>query len=184
MPHQCLACGHLIPDEEAVRVLRGCQECKGTRFYYTETPMTADERADVTRRAQQDLREVVTEMLQKEAPDAMADGKDWAELRPRDVRKLVREVQRRHGEAAEATAKDGGWEYEDATPLGIDNSERRDRVMGELAARAAQVKPDTVDAGDGHYDIDVKALLEKNPIVVHRDGAYMIHLPSLFDQKE
>jgi predicted nucleic acid-binding Zn-ribbon protein len=44
-------------------------------------------------------------------------------------------------------------------------------------------KPDTVTIGDtGEYDIDIKGLLEKNPIVVHKDGAYLIHLPSLFDR--
>ena len=33
----------------------------------------------------------------------------------------------------------------------------------------------------GEYEIDVAGLLERNPIVVHRDGAYHIHLASLFD---
>ena len=47
-----------------------------------------------------------------------------------------------------------------------------------------ETKPDTVTIADaGEYAIDIKGLLEKNPIVVHKDGAYMIHLPSLFGGK-
>ena len=45
--------------------------------------------------------------------------------------------------------------------------------------------PDTVTINDdGSYALDVKGLLEKDPIVVHKDGAYLIHLPSLFDGKK
>lgn len=32
----------------------------------------------------------------------------------------------------------------------------------------------------GRYEIDVEHLLEKSPIVVRRDGVYVIHLPSVF----
>ena len=32
----------------------------------------------------------------------------------------------------------------------------------------------------GVYEIDVKRLLEDNPIVIQKDGSYLIHLPSLF----
>ena len=32
----------------------------------------------------------------------------------------------------------------------------------------------------GVYEIDIKALLEKSPIIIQKDGSYLIHLPSLF----
>jgi predicted nucleic acid-binding Zn-ribbon protein len=42
--------------------------------------------------------------------------------------------------------------------------------------------PETVRIdGPGLYTIDVKRLLEEAPIVVQKDGSYLIHLPSLFD---
>ncbi|MBN1390472.1 MAG: hypothetical protein JXA22_07515 [Candidatus Thermoplasmatota archaeon] len=34
----------------------------------------------------------------------------------------------------------------------------------------------------GVYEIDVKRLLEDNPIVIQKDGSYLIHLPSLFKE--
>ena len=34
----------------------------------------------------------------------------------------------------------------------------------------------------GVYEIDVKSLLEDNPIVIQKDGSYLIHLPSIFKE--
>jgi uncharacterized protein len=34
----------------------------------------------------------------------------------------------------------------------------------------------------GVYEIDVQRLLEDNPIVIQKDGSYLIHLPSLFKE--
>ena len=33
---------------------------------------------------------------------------------------------------------------------------------------------------EGVYDIDVEKLLEDSPIIVQRDGSYLVHLPSVF----
>jgi predicted nucleic acid-binding Zn-ribbon protein len=35
--------------------------------------------------------------------------------------------------------------------------------------------------GKGSYEIDIEALLAEKPIVVEKDGSYLIYLPSLFD---
>jgi len=32
----------------------------------------------------------------------------------------------------------------------------------------------------GKYNIDLKGLLEKEPIIIQKDGTYVIHLPSVF----
>jgi predicted nucleic acid-binding Zn-ribbon protein len=34
----------------------------------------------------------------------------------------------------------------------------------------------------GVYEIDVEKLLEDNPIVIQKDGSYLIHLPSIFKE--
>jgi len=34
----------------------------------------------------------------------------------------------------------------------------------------------------GVYEIDVQSLLEDNPIVIQKDGSYLIHLPSIFKE--
>jgi len=36
----------------------------------------------------------------------------------------------------------------------------------------------------GKYHIDLKGLLEKEPIVIQKDGTYTIHLPSLFKMRD
>jgi len=50
----------------------------------------------------------------------------------------------------------------------------------------AEVKPEERKGiieikGKGSYEIDIEALLEEKPIVVEKDGSYLIYLPSLFD---
>lgn len=43
-------------------------------------------------------------------------------------------------------------------------------------------RPETVRIDQpGEYEIDVKRLLESSPIVIQRDGTYLLHLPSIFD---
>ena len=68
--------------------------------------------------------------------------------------------------------------------------------MAPLAERSITYAPSTPDpeilpSGEapetiriskpGEYEIDVKRLLESNPIVIQRDGTYLIHLASLFE---
>lgn len=36
----------------------------------------------------------------------------------------------------------------------------------------------------GVYNIDVKRLLEDNPIIIQKDGSYLIHLPSVFESRK
>ena len=41
--------------------------------------------------------------------------------------------------------------------------------------------PETIDIErPGKYKIDIKGLLEEEPIIIQKDGSYTIHLPSLF----
>jgi predicted nucleic acid-binding Zn-ribbon protein len=50
------------------------------------------------------------------------------------------------------------------------------------------VKEDTVAVisidEEGVYDIDVEKLLEKSPIIVQKDGSYVVHLPSVFKRRK
>jgi predicted nucleic acid-binding Zn-ribbon protein len=47
-----------------------------------------------------------------------------------------------------------------------------------------QIKPSSPETIDierpGSYKIDVKGLLEEEPIIIQKDGSYTIHLPSIF----
>ncbi|MGB0652548.1 MAG: OapC/ArvC family zinc-ribbon domain-containing protein [Thermoplasmatota archaeon] len=205
MPHQCLTCGHLFA-EGSSQLLAGCPDCKGTRFFYTKDAVDAGERQKLADQAQSDLRQVVTDLLQEKAPKTAAamqskasearDGDGWTQLRPRDLRKLIKQVQaeqkelQTNGKATDKAAGEIDWEADaaDVDPVAVKASQER------VAAAQAKVeelreapddqdaKPDTVTVKDaGDYEIDVRALLEKNPLVVQKDGTYLIHLPSLFE---
>jgi predicted nucleic acid-binding Zn-ribbon protein len=46
-------------------------------------------------------------------------------------------------------------------------------------------RPSTLNINDpGEYEIDVRRLLEDSPVIVERDGSYVIHLPSVFDREQ
>ncbi len=191
MPHQCLSCGFAF-QEGSSALLKGCPECKGTRFFYSAAAVDDVERKQIAADAQKDLRQVVTDMLTEASPEARktledtagADG--WATLKPRDLRRLVKQVQAdaKRVDAPAPAASSGPTETSAETKARMKVVEAaRKRILAEMAEKQEE-KPDTVTVGDGEYNIDVKGLLEKNPIVVQKDGAYLIHLPSLFEGKE
>jgi predicted nucleic acid-binding Zn-ribbon protein len=193
MAHQCLSCGHLFPEGSSA-ILQGCPQCRGTRFFYTQKPLAEEERRSLQDKAQKDLRQVVGELLQSGAANAgdpaLALKAKAGQLRPADLRELVRQVAetqaRAERRAREASGAGPHWENPDVQPYVVHAKVEaaRARVERELAEAAEGPEhPDTVNIRrPGQYDIDVGALLEGNPIVVHRDGAYHIHLASLFDQ--
>lgn len=181
MPHQCLSCGFTF-DEGSSALLQGCPECKGTKFFYTQSAVGDEERKAIAKGAQKDIRQTVTDLLADASPEvadeirAKADDDGWAQLRPRDLRRLVKKVQAERKPGKETA---DGVEFEDAVPA-QPLAESKARVEQELASQDEDARPDTVTVGDGEYEIDVRGLLEKDPVVVQKDGAYMIHLPSLF----
>lgn len=53
--------------------------------------------------------------------------------------------------------------------------------VAPAAPVGAEGAPETIRIGaPGQYEIDVKRLLEDSPVVIQKDGTYLIHLPSLF----
>ena len=53
---------------------------------------------------------------------------------------------------------------------------------------AKKVKKDNVAVititDEGVYELDVEKLMEHSPIIVQKDGSYMVHLPSVFKGKK
>ncbi len=200
MPHQCLSCGFLF-EEGSSQLLAGCPECKGTRFFYTKQAVGDERRQELADQAKKDLRQVVADLLSEQAPEtakAAPEGEGWAELRPRDLRKLIKQVQAEQRDLAQqapgtptheahGTGETDEADKADESALAKSARRRLAEIKAQVddAARDPEAaKPDTVTVREsGDYEIDVKGLLEKNPIVVHKDGTYLIHLPSLFDAK-
>lgn len=188
MAHQCLQCGHLFAEGSSA-ILQGCPQCKGTRFFYTQKPLPEAERKSMADRAQKDLRDVVGELL-KSAPGADADlarkvaQGGWTQLRPSDLRNLMQAAAQKQANADQALEQAKTWENPEVQPFLLQNVEQKRAAVAAQMAEASKAPdhPDTVNIRKpGQYDIDVAGLLERNPIVVHRDGAYHIHLASLFD---
>ena len=188
MAHQCLQCGHLF-QEGSSAILQGCPQCKGTRFFYTQKPLAETERRAMAEKAQKDLREVVGEIL-KSTPAASEElqrkvsNGGWSQLRPADLRTLVAAAAQKQANAEQALKQARSWENPDVQPVVRRAVEQKRAAVQAAVAEASKAPdhPDTVNIRrPGEYEIDVAGLLERNPIVVHRDGAYHIHLASLFD---
>jgi hypothetical protein len=208
MAHQCLQCGKGFPDGSS-ELLKGCPQCQGTRFFYTQAPLARPEREALMRQANHDLRAIIEELVQerKRTGRGGLEGEIWSrEARERwlqvDARKLraheagaVREVGAPAGEPEPEP-----WavhDLEPAAPAPLPHAPRPTTAQAHLPvaeepprARPApkaepskpkEAKPEVVVVQEpGRYDIDVEQLLDKSPIVVRRDGVYVVHLPSVF----
>ncbi len=192
MPHQCLGCGFAF-EEGSSALLAGCPKCKGTKFFYSAKPVSDDERRDLQQNAQDDLRKVVQDVLEETNPavarELAMDEEGWTELTPKQIRRIVKKVQEDQKSEAPKRAPTAAAIPAAFNDKPVDSPQRlkearkvRDDIIREFAEAEEETHPDTVNVqGEGKYGLDVKGLLEKDPIVVHKDGAYMIHLPSLFD---
>lgn len=265
MPHQCLKCGELFNDGTTT-ILRGCPECKGTRFFFTEEGLGADERKRMLAGSEVTLREAIEELVKKAKDGQTIEPGEWAiagppptaivadatvvppdlpeqiipridpkvtivhEPDPKLVVKLPKRTGRTKGK------REVRWDYVApepspapvAPPL-FSTTGLKDPLVPKPAvapptvpiaapvaepspsvAQPAPVKvsaPKTLDAflapppktepraplgategapetiridAPGQYEIDVKRLMEDSPVVIQKDGTYLIHLPSLF----
>ncbi len=296
MAHQCLKCGHTYPDGSP-QILKGCEECRGTRFFYTEAPLDAGARAALSEKAEVDLERLAlgkgfTQGPERRIPTKeelpLGSGKDWVEISPANLRSVVEDVVRRasqkkpvfrvgaapaptvaeyvRGQAGDVGAIDAepepepvptpqaghGFDIVDElvqetprptpAPVRVSQEPRGDRGSAEvvykrapravpkpvtLAGVAVEVEedgelrrkarahrtpqpavqaqvaglpngagetvtlypegqaPETVGVREpGVYELDIKRLMEHQPIVIHKDGTYSLHLPSLMEMLE
>jgi predicted nucleic acid-binding Zn-ribbon protein len=202
MPHQCLKCGSVFADGSP-QILRGCPGCGGTRFFYTDKPITDEERNRLKEQANKDIKHLIQEML---------TGNDTVPIRI-DEESLEKEEWVPLGIKSEVGPKEteaqSQSEVEKRIIKSIDDLKfpkekrlKRFRIVSkgdvqkELQKTAAKEEPHppkaeepkkkdkgvaviTIDE-EGVYDIDVEKLLENSPIIVKKDGSYMVHLPSVF----
>lgn len=208
MAHQCLQCGQSFPDGSP-ELLKGCPQCQGTRFYYTQSPLAKQERDALMQQANRDIKGILEELVKSHGGPARPVYEDplWSnEAREKwlqvDARKLskheagaVKEVAAPELHASQATldaplpppapkreapkpkaAQQAALPLESSRPKPtqttptLDDSEPRREAKPEVVVVQAP----------GQYDIDIKQLLEKSPVVVRRDGVYVVHLPSVF----
>ena len=170
MPHQCLKCGCIF-EEGSSQLLKGCPDCGGNRFFYTKEPLNEEERNEITKKVGKDINDTIMDILGEENKDVLDKSGKWVKIKPKDVRKALEQ------HLPERVTPD---KKEDIDIITDDSY--RESVIKKLETEAEESDaPETIDVEKpGKYKIDLKGLLEEEPIIIQKDGSYTIHLPSIF----
>ncbi len=171
MPHQCLKCG-LVFEEGSSQLLKGCPDCGGNRFFFTKQPLDEKEREAITNEVGQDINDKILDILGENAKEVVDKSGKWVTIKPKDVRKAVEQ---------HLPEKTVAPENKEDIDIITDESYRKS-ALEKLEAEAEESNaPETIDIEQpGKYKIDLKGLLEEEPIIIQKDGTYTIHLPSIF----
>jgi len=171
MPHQCLKCGKVF-EEGSAELLKGCSECGGNRFFFTKQPLDEKQREEITKEVGQDINTAIMEMIEEDSEIKEKKG-DWVNIKPKHIRKAMKkhlsEKERVQPEKKEDIDVVTGEEY-------------RKSIIEKIQSEVDQSDtPETIDIEKpGKYKLDLKGLLEEEPIIIQKDGSYTIHLASIF----
>ena len=173
MPHQCLKCGHVF-EEGSSQLLKGCPGCGGNRFFFTKQPLNEVERGVISKEIGQDITTKIMELAVEKQKDTLKGTDAWITLKPKDLRRMIEDQKEQ---------KKPEKEIDRGEPISED---QRKAIIDKIKAEADHSdSPETIGVEQpGNYNIDLKGLLEKEPIVIQKDGTYTIHLPSLFKMHE
>jgi predicted nucleic acid-binding Zn-ribbon protein len=169
MPHQCLKCGHVF-EEGSSQLLKGCPGCGGNRFFFTKQPLSAEERAVITKEASQDITTKIMQLAMEKNKDAMNGTETWITIKPKDLRTIIKDRIKQEEPVKEPSSVE------------LISDTQRMSIIEKIKAEVDHSDtPETIGVEQpGRYHIDLKGLLEKEPIVIQKDGSYTIHLPSAF----
>jgi predicted nucleic acid-binding Zn-ribbon protein len=173
MPHQCLKCGHVF-EEGSSQLLKGCPACGGNRFFFTKQPLNDVERDVMSKEMGQDLTTRIMELAVERHKETMKGTETWITLKPKDLRRMIEDQGEQKKPEKDSTL---------AEPI---TDDQRKAIIEKIKAEVDRSdRPETIGVEQpGKYDIDLKGLLEKEPIVIQKDGTYTIHLPSLFKMRD
>jgi predicted nucleic acid-binding Zn-ribbon protein len=171
MPHQCLKCG-LIFEEGSAQLLKGCPDCGGNRFFFTKDPLDENERNKITEKVGKDINTAILELMGEQGKDMGDPSRNWVKIKPEDIRKAM---EKHKSEKKIAPDKKEDIEI-------ITDDEYRKAAIEKVKSEIQEPQtPETIDIEKpGRYNIDIKGLLEEEPIIIQKDGSYTIHLPSIF----
>jgi len=172
MPHQCLKCGRVF-EEGSTQLLKGCSNCGGNRYFYTKEPLDEKERNAITEKVGKDLNSAIMELIGDQLDDVVDPSGNWVKIKPNDVRKAM--------EKHISERKKVFPEKKEDIDIVIDDEYRKASIEKIEAESEKSDTPETIDIEKpGKYNIDIKGLLEEEPIIIQKDGSYTIHLPSIF----
>ena len=170
MPHQCLKCGRVF-EEGSAQLLKGCPDCGGNRFFFTKEPLDEKQRERIREKTKDDIKSAIIELIGSKDEDLVKKSGKWVKIKPEDLRKAME----KHLSKEKTT-----MDKEDIKVITDENY--RKTIIEKIKLETDQSdKPETIDIErPGSYKIDLKGLLEEEPIIIQKDGSYTIHLPSIF----
>jgi uncharacterized protein len=173
MPHQCLKCGYVF-EEGSSQLLKGCPGCGGNRFFFTKQPLNETERDIMSNGMNKDLTTRIMELAVEKNKGTLKGTETWITLKPKDLRKMIEDQIEQEKPTKEVNL---GEQISD---------DQRKAIIEKIKAEVDHSDtPETIGVEQpGKYHIDLKGLLEKEPIVIQKDGTYTIHLPSLFKMRD
>jgi predicted nucleic acid-binding Zn-ribbon protein len=176
MPHQCLKCGRIF-EEGSSQLLKGCPECGGNRFFFTKQPLNENEREIISSEVSKDITSKIMETLIEENNTDTDKTGNWVTIKPKEIRKIIKE---------KIIENEKELKTEKPEPIEPIDDERRRTIIEKIKSDVEKIDtPETIDIEKpGKYNIDIKGLLEEEPIVIQKDGSYTIHLPSVFKKIE
>jgi hypothetical protein len=171
MPHQCLKCGKVF-QEGSAQLLKGCPDCGGNRFFFTKEPLNEKQRQEITKEVGKDINETIVELMGSHKDEILDKSGNWVNIKPKDLRKAME----KHISETEFELP----EKKDEIDVITDENYRKQKIEN-IEKQIKPSSPETIDIErPGSYKIDVKGLLEEEPIIIQKDGSYTIHLPSIF----
>jgi predicted nucleic acid-binding Zn-ribbon protein len=173
MPHQCLKCGYIF-EEGSSQLLKGCPGCGGNRFFFTKQPLNELERDVMSKEIGKDLTAKIMELAVEKNKGTLKGTETWITLKPKDLRRMIEDQIEQEAPEKEPAASE---------PISDD---QRKAIIEKIKKEVDHSDtPETIGVEQpGKYHIDLKGLLEKEPIVIQKDGTYTIHLPSLFKMRD
>jgi len=172
MPHQCLKCGHVF-EEGSSELLKGCPDCGGNRFFFTKEPLDEKQRDIITEKVGKDINSAIMDLMGESGENAVDSSGKWVKIKPKDIRKAMKkQIQEKEKESIDKN-KDIG--------ILTDENYINETIEKIKSETQSSEEPETIDIEKpGKYKIDIKGLLEEEPIIIQKDGTYTIHLPSIF----
>lgn len=173
MPHQCLKCGKIF-EQGSSQLLKGCPGCNGNRFFFTKEPLDEKQRQKIKEEVGKDINETLIEIMGSEGDKIVDKSGKWVNIKPQDIRKAM---EKHLSEKKEKINLDNKENVDILT----DEKYRKERIDKIKSEMQEERRLETIGIErPGSYKIDIKGLLEEEPIIIQKDGSYTIHLPSLF----
>jgi len=170
MPHQCLKCGKIF-EEGSNQLLKGCPVCEGNHFFYTKEPLNEESRKSLNDKLDKDINSKLAKIITK--AKELTNDTNWINIKSKDIDE---EIEKYIAKTKKITA-----DNKENIEIITEEKYRKELIEKIKTETAKSNEPETINIEEpGKYRIDIKGLLEEEPIIIQKDGSYTIHLPSVF----